>query len=673
VVARLGEAFTDALTASVGEGVYAIDLEGRLTYMNPAAARILGWEPEELLGVEIHDLLHRYDAQGRIRPATECSLFAVVRTGVPITVDDDVFVHRDGHLVPIACSSSPIVTDGETIGAVVAFHDISEQKRTQARLVTEAQINETLLGIATALNDERDLTAVVQLVIDAGTTVTGAAYGAFFYNVVDDRGEPHMLYAVSGVDRSAFELLPLPRNTAVIGPTFAGADTVRFDDVTAAPEYGQSPPFGGVPEGHPPVRSYLAAPVVDQNGEVLGGLLLGHPDAGVFTALHERLVEAMAAHAASALRNARQLEQEQRISETLQRSMLPRTLPTPAGIDATARYLPAQDGAEVGGDWYDVVPLGGDRFALVMGDVAGHNVRAASVMAEVRNAVRAYAVEGHSPSGVIERANRFLCLLAPEELATCCYMELQLSEGTATIVLAGHPPPLISVGGESWFVEAETGMPLGVDHDARFGETTVRLPRDGMLALYTDGLVDQVHLPLAEGLERLRLAVAESSGDLETTADSILVETAGVRTHDDAALLLVALSGALPEDSADIGRWLPRDPGSAAAARRFVGDVLAGWDLGGEQVTIAQLLVSELVTNAVIHTAGPLEVRVHRQDDGIRVAVRDESGERPAAIASGTLDGTSGRGLVLVDKLSSCWGVDVAGMGKIVWFELVPA
>ena len=165
---------------------------------------------------------------------------------------------------------------------------------------------------------------------------------------------------------------------------------------------------------------------------------------------------------------------------------------------------------------------------------------------------------------------------------------------------------------------------------------------------------------------------AESSGDLETTADSILVETAGVRTHDDAALLLVALSGALPEDSADIGRWLPRDPGSAAAARRFVGDVLAGWDLGGEQVTIAQLLVSELVTNAVIHTAGPLEVRVHRQDDGIRVAVRDESGERPAAIASGTIDGTSGRGLVLVDKLSACWGVDDAGMGKIVWFELVP-
>src|SRR5688572_23598799 len=116
---QLGDAFARALTASVGEGVYAIDLEGRLTFMNPAASAILGWTQEELLGVEIHDLMHGLDAHGQPRPADECRLLAVARTGVPVQVDDDVFVHRDGRLIPIACNSSPIVQDGAVVGAVV--------------------------------------------------------------------------------------------------------------------------------------------------------------------------------------------------------------------------------------------------------------------------------------------------------------------------------------------------------------------------------------------------------------------------------------------------------------------------------------------------------------------------------------------------------------------------
>jgi PAS domain S-box-containing protein len=665
-----GDAFADALTASVAEGVYAIDLDGRLTFMNPAAAALLGWEPDDLLGRDIHEVLHAVDRHGRRRPPEDCSLLSVVRTGVPVRVDDDVFVHRDGHLISIACSSSPIVADGEIIGAVVAFHDISDRRAAERRLRVEAQINETLLDIATTLNAQHELDAVVQVVTDAGTVVTGAAFGAFFYNVVDDGGGSYTLYTVSGVDRSAFARFPMPRKTPVFAPTFAAERTVRYDDVTAQPEYGKNPPFHGMPDGHLPVRSYLAVPVTDASGDPIGALFFGHPDASVFTPVHERLVEALAAHAAVAIRNARRFENEQRTSEALQRSMLPRELPELHGVVAVARYLPAQDGIDVGGDWYDVVPLDGGRVAVVIGDVAGHNLRAASVMGEIRNAVRAYAVEGHSPAGVVERANRFLCALVPDELATCCYVELQPSEGTATVVLAGHPPPVMAGQGAATFLHAEPGLPLGVDPGARFAETTVLLPARGLLVLYTDGLVEQPDVSLNEGLDRLVRVVENASEDLDEVADAILAKTVGPSARDDTALLLVALRGTARYADGDVGRSLPPDPGSAAAARRFVADVLGGWSLSVDDVDVAELLVSELVTNAVLHTAGGIDVRVRQECGAVRVSVADESGERVARLESAEVDGTSGRGLLLVDQLSARWGVDEGGIGKTVWFEL---
>jgi PAS domain S-box-containing protein len=643
VVARLDGAFAEALTASVGEGVYAIDLNGRLTFMNPAASAIVGWQADELLGVEIHDLLHRLDKDGNVRPESECPLLAVAKTGVPVTFTDDVFVHRDGRLVPIACSSSPILSNGETIGAVVAFHDITERKESEERLRSEIELNEMLLGIASTLNEQRELATVVQLVTDAGRVACGAAFGAFVYNVTDQHGVPFTLYSPTDAEPMA-ELVSL-----------VGSRTIRIDDASHT-------------DGS--VRSFLAVPVAEPNAEPIGHLLFGHERAGVFTREHERVVEAIAAHAAVAIRNARQLEREQHVSETLQRSMLPRSLPTVDGIDAVARYLPAQEGIEVGGDWYDVVPLPLGRVALVIGDVAGHNVRAASVMGEVRNAVRAYAVEGHSPSGIVERANRFLCAVAPDEMATCCYVELHPTEGTATIVLAGHPPPLIAGADGASYVQAEPGMPLGVDAGARFVETTVMLPPRGLIVMYTDGLVDQVHLPISEGMSRLRDVASTTMPDLDTLADSILVETAGVGTHDDAALLLVELTTDQHALDLDVGRWLPSDVGSAGAARRFISDVLAGWAIPDDAASVARLLASELVTNAVLHTAGEVEMRVRRDGSLVRVSVCDVSGERPVVLSSPDLDSTSGRGLLLVDELSSRWGVEDSGGGKVVWFEL---
>lgn len=178
---------------------------------------------------------------------------------------------------------------------------------------------ETLLRTVASLSTELDLKRLVQTVTEAATTVTGAQFGAFFYNVVDADGESYTLYTIAGVPRERFSQFPMPRNTAIFSPTFTGQGIVRLDDVTKDPRYGQNPPYNGMPEGHLPVRSYLAVPVVSRQGEVLGGLFFGHARPGVFTERCERLVAGIAAHAAVAIDNARLYAAERTARDDLKR------------------------------------------------------------------------------------------------------------------------------------------------------------------------------------------------------------------------------------------------------------------------------------------------------------------------------------------------------------------
>ena len=179
--------------------------------------------------------------------------------------------------------------------------DVTDRKQVEeilrdnaARLETETDIGRTLHRIGTELASQLTLERVVQLATDEATALTKAQFGAFFYNVLSERGESYTLYSISGVPREAFERFPMPRNTAIFEPTFHGREIVRLDDVTQDPRYGQNAPFHGMPEGHLPVRSYLAAPVVTRSGEVLGGLFFGHAEVGVFSERHERLVRGIA-------------------------------------------------------------------------------------------------------------------------------------------------------------------------------------------------------------------------------------------------------------------------------------------------------------------------------------------------------------------------------------------
>lgn len=219
----LGQAFTDALMASLGEGVYAVDLDGKVLFLNPAGAEMLGWEPAELLGREMHAMVHAHAAD---EPCPCRLAFAV---GEPVRRDDDTFVARGGRAIPVGWTATPMVTHEGITGAVVAFRDVSEARAAERSRRAEAQRNEVLLHVAGELGAELDVERLAQAVTDAGVMLTRANVGAFFYDLADDEGgDTYTRFTLSGVPREAFAHLPVPRATPVFGPTFNGERTVRF-------------------------------------------------------------------------------------------------------------------------------------------------------------------------------------------------------------------------------------------------------------------------------------------------------------------------------------------------------------------------------------------------------------------------------------------------------------
>ncbi len=223
-----------------------------------------------------------------------------------------ILVRRDGREIPIEDSAAPIKdAAGKVIGAVMVFHDVTERREKELALQEEYAMTERLYEISTSVSTELDLARVVQTITDAGTRVTRAQFGAFFYNTLDERGASYMLYALSGVPRSAFEKFPMPRATEVFGPTFRGEGVIRLDDVRKDPRFGKNAPYHGMPAGHLPVVSYLAVPVISRSGEVLGGLFFGHSEPGIFTLRDEKIILGVAAQAAAAMDAARLYQAEQ--------------------------------------------------------------------------------------------------------------------------------------------------------------------------------------------------------------------------------------------------------------------------------------------------------------------------------------------------------------------------
>ncbi|MGY5115939.1 SpoIIE family protein phosphatase [Streptomyces sp. 900105755] len=412
----------------------------------------------------------------------------------------------------------------------------------------------------------------------------------------------------------------------------------------------------------------LAVLPLPARGGVAGVCLIGWDRPHEFAPRERSLLTATASLAGQALTRAHAHDAEQELATMLQRSLLPRRLPELPGGTVVARYLPARRGLQVGGDWYDVIALSEDRVALVIGDVQGHSAAAATIMGQMRTAVRAYAVEGHPPDVVVSHANRLLVGMETDLFATCCYAELDMDEGDVLFVRAGHVAPLLRhPGGSAEEVQAEGGLPLGISMDADFPMTAVALAPGMMLALVTDGLVEAADLSLDEGMRRARAILATADpADPGRVADDLLGDHG--RREDDVALLLLRYDG-MKTRPVRSGWAVWRLPDAVMHARRFTARTLRRWKV--EEATDPVLLVvSELVTNALVHTQGPVRLELVLRGDRVRVCVSDSSPRAPAKPVIVDWESTGGRGLLLVEAVSESFGtVPVAG-GKQVCSEI---
>ncbi|MET9870118.1 SpoIIE family protein phosphatase [Streptomyces sp. NPDC006386] len=413
----------------------------------------------------------------------------------------------------------------------------------------------------------------------------------------------------------------------------------------------------------------LAVLPLPAKSRVAGVCLVGWDAPHEFAPEERALLTATAGLVGQALKRAHAYDAEQELATMLQRSLLPRRLPRLPGGTAVARYLPARRGLQVGGDWYDVIALSEGKVALVIGDVQGHSAGAATIMGQMRTAVRAYAVEGHPPDVVVAHANRLLVGMETDLFATCCYVELDMEEGNALFVRAGHLSPLVRhPDGGTEEIAVEGGLPLGVLAEADFPLTALALAPGSVLALVTDGLVESAELHLDEGMRLVREALAAADpADPGRMADELLGEAG--RREDDVALLLLRYDG-MRVRPVRAGWVVWRLPDAVMHARRFCARTLRSWDLVAEADTVL-LVVSELVTNALVHTQGPVRVDLTLAADRLRVTVSDSSPRSPAKPVVVDWESTGGRGLFLVEALSTAWGSVPVGGGKQVWSEIV--
>ncbi|MFG2804989.1 SpoIIE family protein phosphatase [Streptomyces massasporeus] len=402
---------------------------------------------------------------------------------------------------------------------------------------------------------------------------------------------------------------------------------------------------------------------------VAGVCLVGWDTSHEFAPEERALLTATAGLVGQALKRAHAYDAEQELATMLQRSLLPRRLPRLPGGTAVARYLPARRGLQVGGDWYDVIALSENKVALVIGDVQGHSAGAATIMGQMRTAVRAYAVEGHPPDVVVAHANRLLVGMETDLFATCCYVELDMEEGNALFVRAGHLAPLVRhPDGSTAEIAVEGGLPLGVLADAEFPLTALALTPGSVLALVTDGLVESADLQVDEGMRLVRQALAAADpADPGRMADALLGEDG--RREDDVAVLLLRYDG-MRVRPVRAGWVVWRLPDAVMHARRFSARTLRSWGIAAEADTVL-LVVSELVTNALVHTQGAVRVELTLAADRLRVTVSDSSPRAPAKPVVVDWESTGGRGLFLVEATSAAWGSVPVGGGKQVWSEIV--
>ncbi|MEW2180451.1 SpoIIE family protein phosphatase [Streptomyces sp. NPDC005406] len=572
------------------------------------------------------------------------------------------FVRRDGTGRPRRIIG--IVRDAtEELADSTARRELDEERRRRTSLVeaTTAALAHarTVKDVIDVLKNSQGLahlgaTSLVMGLIEAGRIhlVADGPDGAFVpgtrYTRTDDE------YPMSEVVRT-------------LGPRF----------IESAEDFADSYPILWPHISHLGITSAAYLPLIAQ-ARPIGALGLLYSDKNGFTGDERNLLVALGSSIAQSLQRAMLYEQEHDLAEGLQQAMLPRRIPDVPGAQIAVRYRSARLGRDIGGDWYDVIPLPGGRVGTVIGDVQGHDTHAAAVMGQLRIVLRAYAAEGHSPATVMARASVFLHELDTDRFATCTYAEADLTTGVVQVVRAGHVDPLVrDADGSCRKVLVDGGLPLGLS--AEFGRleypvSTVELDPGQTMVLFTDGLVELPGADLDEGMQLLTAMIRNGPQDLQRLADRLCESVDERGGEDDVAVLLLRRKAAhAPQQGGRLQQHVGQnDPEALSSARHMIRAAVRAWG-AKERADEVELAADELTTNALMHTDGGAIVTIRvltGPERRLRVDVEDRSSALPRRRDAGDA-GVSGRGLMLVDRLADAWGVESRGTGKCVWCEFV--
>ncbi|MFD8145676.1 SpoIIE family protein phosphatase [Streptomyces sp. NPDC059708] len=658
----------DAVLHAVREGVLIIDGDGRLLLANDEAKRLLGL-PDDAEGRSVGNV------PGLDRRMADLLLSGRVATDEVLETGDRLLVVNQRRTHP---RGRP---DG---GTAVTIRDSTEMRVLTSRAETARRRLKLLYDAGGDIGTTLD-------VVRTAEELAAVAVPRFADYATVDLAEPVLdgeepgpgadmrRTAVSGV-RSDHPLYPrgllidfLPSTPQARGYGTGKAELVP--DLSAEPGWLAQDPKRTRAIIDYGIHSLIAAPLTAR-GVVLGVVNFWRarkPEP--FDEDDLSLAVELVARAAVSMDNARRYTREHALAVTLQRSLLPRALPEQSAVDVAHFYLPAQSG--VGGDWFDVIPLPGCRVALVVGDVVGHGLHAAATMGRLRTAVHNFSSLDLAPDEILARLDDLVQRIDHDDEggdadgsvlgATCLYAVYDPVSRRCTMARAGHLPPLVAApDGTTEIVDLPAGPPLGLG-GMPFETAELELEEGSRLVLYTDGLVEERGRDIGEGLELLRTALSGSDGDPRQTCKDVLDLLLPLRPADDVALL-VARTRTLGADR--VAQWdVPFEASAVGEIRGAAARTLDVWGLS-ELGFATELILSELVTNALRHGGAPVRVRL-LHDNGLTCEVWDGSSTAPHLRYAATTD-EGGRGLFLVAQLSEHWGTRYTPEGKVIWAELAP-
>ncbi|WP_239081452.1 SpoIIE family protein phosphatase [Streptomyces sp. SID9727] len=656
----------DAVLHAVREGVLIIGADHRLLLANDEARRLLDLPP---------------DAEGRaVSDLGLASGTAELLASGQVATDE---LRPAGDRL-LAVNLRPTEERGGQPGMVATLRDTTELRALTGRAETVRERLTLLYRAGALIGTTLDVATTAQELADVAAPGFADCVTVDLADAVLRGGEPRpptgdtLEFRRTAV-RSATEDHPLHPAGRVIGyrPTTAGGlgtgagHTWIVSDLAASRQWRETEPEQADRLLEHGYHSLLSVPLRAR------GVILGI--ANFWRAQNEdpfdlddlSFAEELVARAAVSVDNARRYTREHEMAVTLQRSLLPRGLPEQNALDVAYRYLPAQAG--VGGDWFDVIPLSGARVALVVGDVVGHGLHAAATMGRLRTTVLNFSKLDLAPDELLGHLDELVVRMDQEEAesgggeitgATCLYAIYDAVSGRCTVARAGHPGPvLVLPDGTVGFPEIPAGLPLGIG-GMPFEMTELDVPEGSRLVLYTDGLVERRDRDIDDGLDLLRRSLADRDRTPEETCDDVLEAMLPSRPGDDVALLVARTRTLDPSRRVE---WdVPPDPAAVAGIRKQAMRWLSDRGLD-EEGFVTELILSELVTNAIRYGSEPITVRL-LYDRALTCEVSDCSSTSPHLRYATTTD-EGGRGLFLVAQFAERWGARYTDRGKVIWSE----